>query len=515
MSLSQRLYDKFEEWRENFTTGVAGFLVTVTGRGIELVLDIVGKAMKPALMPTIDKLLDQEDLPPEVKEILTQIKTTDGQWQSILLGGMGGAAIGGASSAAFGPWFRKINSKIETFTHSQVFDYPIILAAWLRGVETPLDIFQDLNYFGYSPDRIELLKKLVWLRLDPLTIQLVWLRDNAKYEHLWQDLKDQGWDDERIEVYKELAHIVPPISDMVRFADFGSFDPEIIEIWREFYDAPSWIKEPMAKAGITGEWADKYWFSHWVQPGRYELGLMRHRGYIDDQTVKNAYRTQGFSSFWQDLLLKLSYEPYTRVDVRRMYKVEVLDEAGVKKAYMDLGYDEEKAANLTEFTLKYYARSEDAVEDEEEKIRELTRSDICDGYRRGIFNPAETRDLLANLGYTPESIQFYIDREDLKKEQALKDAYAANYRRLFVIGIKDADSVKAEMVDLGFLPGEVDELLRQWYVEKLRREARPSRSDLARFLKKEIITEEIWRQGMADLGYADQFIDWYLEDIKK
>jgi len=515
MALSDRINDKFEEWRENFREGVAGFLVTITGRGIELVLDIMGKAMKPAMMPMIDNLLATPDLPPEINTILTKLKTEDGQWQSLVMGSVAGGAVGGASSAAFGPLFRLINSQIERKVHSQVFDYPIILSAWLRGLEAPWDIFEDLSKFGYHPDRVELLKKLVWLRLDPMNLQWVWVRNKEKYEHLWKDLKDQGWDDERIEVYKELAHIIPPVADMVRFADFGSFDPHIIELWREYYDAPGWIREPMAKAGITGEWADKYWFSHWTQPGRYELGIMRHRDYIDDETVKNAYLTQGYTPFWQDLLLKLSWEAYTRVDVRRMYKVGVLDEAGVKRSYRDLGYDDEKAAGLTEFTLKYYARPEEAVEEEEEKIRELTRADICDGYRRGIFTAAEASDLLANLAYTPESITFYIDREDLKKDQALKDAYASNYRRLFVIGIKDADTVKADMVELGFLPGEVDEYLRLWYVEKLRREARPSRSDLARFLKKEIITEHTWRQGMADLGYADQFIDWYLEDIRK
>lgn len=515
MSLSDRINDKFQEWAGDISKGLASFMVTVFGKGIELTLDIVGKAMKPIMTPYIDKLLDTPNLPPEIGTILTKMKTEDGQWQAILQGSLAGSAIGGASSAAFGPVFRWINNQIEESIHSQIFDYPIILAAWLRGLELPEGIWKDLNMMGYREDRQELLKKLVWLRLDPLNLQWVWVRDEAKYEHLWQDLHDQGWDDERIEVYKELAHIVPPVSDMVRFADFGSFDPHIIELWREFYDAPDWIKEPMAKAGITGEWADKYWFSHWTQPGRYELGIMRHRDYIDDETVKNAYLTQGYSSFWQELLLKLSWESYTRVDVRRMYKVGVLDEAGVKRAYRDLGYDDEKAAGLTEFTLKYYARPEEAVEAEEEKIRELTRSDICDGYRRGIFTAAEVSGLLANLAYTPESIQFYLDREDLKKDQALKDAYASNYRRLFVIGIMDVDTVKAEMVELGFLAGEVDEYIRLWHVEKLRREARPSRTDLARFLKKEIITEHTWRQGMADLGYADQFIDWYLEDIRK
>ena len=514
MSLSQRLYDKFEEWRTDFSHGLAGFLVTVLGRGVELTLDIVGKTMKPALMPMIDKVLADPDMPPEIKEIFTQLKTTEGQWQALVMGGMAGTAVGGVSSSLLGPIFEKVNQKISNQIRQFIFDYQFVLATHLRGLETSFDIFNDLRYRGYNEERIELLKQLLWLRLDPVTIQQIWLRDKGAYDHLWKDLHDQGWDEERIGVWKELAHIIPPLADMVRFADFGSFDPEIIDIWREFYDAPSWIVEPMSKIGITGEWANKYWFSHWRQPGRYELGLMRVRDYIDDTTVKNAYRTQGYSSYWQELLLKLAYEPFTRVDVRRMYKVEVLDQAGVKRAYMDLGYNEEKAQALTDFTLKYYARDEDKVEEEEEKIRDLTRADICDGYRRGIFTRAEADALLAQIHYTPESIGFYLDREDLKKDQALRDAYATNYRQLFVIGIKDAAEIKSEMVALGFLDGEVDQYLMLWQIERIRRQAKPSRTDLARFLKKQIITEETWRLAMADLGYADKYIDWYRADLE-
>jgi len=485
MSLSDRINDKFEQWRQDVTRGVAGLLVTIVGKGIELVLDIMGKAMKPALMPTIDKLLATPDLPPEVKTILTELKTKDGQWQSALLGGLGVSTVGGASSAAFGPIFRLINSQIEKKVHSQVFDYPIILSAWLRGEALPWDIFEDLNMFGYSEARVELLKKLVWLRLDPRTIQQIWPRDKGKYESLWKDLHDIGWDDERIAVYKELA-LIPP--NFARWAE---------------------------KIGLTGEWAKNYWAAHWALPSAGQGFEMLHRGVITYEELKVLLRALDVMPYWREKLIEIAYSPYTRVDVRRMYKVAVLDEAGVKKAYMDLGYNEERAQALTEFTLKTYARPEDAVEDEEEKIRDLTRADICDGYRRGIFTAAEAGDLLSKLAYTPESIQYYLDREDLKKDQALKDAYATNYRQLFVIGLKDADTVKSEMVALGFLDGEVDEYLRLWYIEKLRRQAKPSRTDLARFLKKGIITEVTWHQSMADLGYADKYIDWYRSDIEE
>ncbi|GAH44616.1 unnamed protein product, partial [marine sediment metagenome] len=142
-------------------------------------------------------------------------------------------------------------------------------------------------------------------RFGPGETTNLWLRgfpDEAEAERWFEDLKDQGFDDRRVEAIKELAHIIPPLADMVRFADFSAFDEEVIAAWREFYDAPEWIKKPFELIGVTGDWADKYWFSHWIQPGRYELGELHRRELVDDDGVKLAYKTMGYSAYWQDLL---------------------------------------------------------------------------------------------------------------------------------------------------------------------------------------------------------------------
>ena len=187
MALSDRINDKFQEWAGDISKGVGKFLVTVTGRGIELVLDIVGKAMKPALMPTVDKLLAQPDLPTEIKEILTKIKTTDGQWQAILLGGLGMTAVGGAASASLFPPLEKLKQIMSKQVRFQVFDYPIVLAAWLRNKEKYESLFEHLQKRGYYDQDIDALKELVWVRLDPDIVQRIWLRDKTANEKFWKD----------------------------------------------------------------------------------------------------------------------------------------------------------------------------------------------------------------------------------------------------------------------------------------------------------------------------------------
>jgi hypothetical protein len=514
MALSDRIYNKFEQWRQDVSKGFGGLLVTIVGKGIELTLDIVGAVLKPVMMPMIDNLLAEPDIPPEVKTVLTQIKTTDGQWQMIILGSLAGSMVGSSVGAVMMPPLEHAKQAVSAKDPFQPFDYQFVLAAWLRNINWGEDVFNDLKRRGWSAARIEVFKQLVSLRLDPEIVQRIWLRDKSTYEGLWQDLHDIGWDDERINVYKELAMILPSAQDLIRMAVREVFTPEIVEEYGQMEDFPPDFAAWGEKIGLTEQWAKNYWAAHWDLPSASQGFEMLHRGVITYDDLKVLLRALDVMPYWRDKLIEIAYSPYTRVDVRRMYKEEVLDEAGVKKAYLDLGYDEERATKLTEFTVKYYGRDETDVEAEQEKIRDLTRADVCDGYRKGILSASETTDLLSKLAYEPASIQFYIDREDLKKDQALKDAYSANYKRLYVTGIKDDEAVKSEMVDLGFLPGEVDELLRIWYTERIRREARPSRTDLARFLKKEIITEERWWAEMAAMGYDDRYIQWYRDDME-
>jgi len=517
MALSDRINNKLEQWRQDVTKGVAGFLVTVTGKGIELLLDIVGKAMKPALMPTIDKLLAEPDLPPDVKDLLTKIKTTDGQWQAPLLSSLGGAVVGGSAGASMMPPLELLKQKVSKKIPFQPFDYPFVLSAWLRGVTWGEDVFEDLKRRGWNDAKIEVFKKLAILRLDPDIIQRIWLRDKTAYERFWKDLHDVGWDDDRIKVFKELAMLIPGAADIIRMAVREAFTPEIAEKFGQYQDFPPDFAKWGEKIGLSDFWCKAYWAAHWDLPSASQGFEMLHRGIINYDELKMLLRALDVMPFWRDKLIKMAYSPYTRVDIRRMYKLGILDEAGVKKTYLDLGYDEEHAENLTKFTIAYYAQPIQDEADLEDvanaENRELTRADISDGYKRAMLSRDEATTYLSALGYNPAQIDFYLDREDLKRDQDLKNAYTSNYHDLYVTGIIDDADIKSALTTLGLAAAEVDQLLKLWYIERVRRAERPSRTDLARFLRKEIITEDKWRVEMAKLGYSEDYINWYLQDI--
>jgi len=126
--------------------------------------------------------------------------------------------------------------------------------------------------------------------------------------------------------------------------------------------------------------------------------------------------------YWRDKLIQIAYTPYTRVDVRRMYQVGVLSKDDVYRAYRDLGYDEEKARNMTEFTVKYV----------EEEPRKLTRTMIEKAYITGEIDRETALALLQEIGYDKENADLILrlkemDEEEKEIEDKI-DTIVANFR---------------------------------------------------------------------------------------
>lgn len=442
--------DRFKNWVDStavsWSDRFKNWLVAVLALPLEILMNVLGKAIAPKLRPFIDSIEASGKVPPEFQPILDELKEPKGQIASMLGYSMVGGLVGGAMGKVIDAFFLPLGYYAMSWRHPVLPTEQQALTAWLRGIMD--DETLDRILLGHGADDITrtVYKNLIFGRLDVASVQELWRRDPELYDNLWKDIQDQGIDPARISFLKELSRVIPPLADMVRFADFGAFDPKIIEMWREFYDAPGWIRGPMSKIGITDEWADKYWFSHWRQPGRFELGEMHRRGLINDEIVKNAYLTQGFSSFWQDNLLELVKETWTRVDIQRMWDMRTISEEEMRKAYRAVGYYDEWLEGIVLWTKVYVAFpdlvarwkngwiTEDDVRAEltslgmpadrvdemiQTKIkpaqpertaseRELTKSEIVKGVKKEYITWEEGIDLLVDLGYDPSEAEFIL-----------------------------------------------------------------------------------------------------------
>ena len=390
-------------------------------------------------------------------------------------------------------------------------------------------------------------------RFDPNTIIRLYLRDYAvdgAPKQFFNDLRDNGWDEDRINALVELGNIIPPLADMVRFADFSAFDEEVIEKWRKYYDAPDWIKKPFSLLGVTDEWANKYWFSHYTQPGRYELGELHRRNLISDEEVKLSYRTMAYSEYWQDLLLKLVREVPTRVDVRRWWDMGTIDEDRLREIYHAHGYYDQDLEDYVLWTKVYvafpdlisrykngwvtetevkdtltgYGMPEDrmlelwqtkfkkAVSVERVvKERDLTKSEIYRGVKKGVITRSEGMAFLQDMNYDEYEAWFILainvpeDTED--KAVKYRDLTKTDVLKALKKKVITEAGALDRLLTLRYSPDDAELILRIYIASiapppdiELRQE---SKADIIKAVKKGLIAHEDGYLRLLDIGFSE------------
>ena len=477
------------------------------------------------LAPMLKKAEDTEAVPPELQPILDEMKKPGSFIGAGLMGMAGSTAAGGLISSTIGPWLLLLQYQIQRLAKQFRLPLGSIIEAMRRGITQFGDVKSDYLDQGLTEDRFNLLFEVSKLLLATGELQELLRRGEIDPDEFKARMLKLGYDEKDIPELEKLKDIIPPLPDMTRFADFGSFDPHIIALWREYYDAPGWISEPMAKIGISNEppndWANKYWFSHWRQPGRFELGELHRRFLLDpgarsrfeagdtgadaaqDELVKNAYLTQGFSAFWQGLLLKLVEQPLTRVDVRRMHKLGLLTDVELSVAYRAVGYYGENNAKMVEFTKAYNSRTTTEAD------RDLTKSDILRLFADRVIGEVEAHDMLLELDYDEDEIAYLLDL--YTRETALKthDLTLSQVKELYQLGMRTKAQVTQFLEAFGYDKDEILALYELWDWTKPLKVSRPTRTQLDKFLGEGIITVETWSAEYTALGYEMRYQEWY------
>jgi len=314
-----------------------------------------------------------------------------------------------------------------------------------------------------------------------------------------------GYSPEEAQIMYRLGKVIPPVQDIITMAVREAFSPAIASKFGQYEEFPADFAFWAARTGLDQEWAERYWAAHWNLPSP-EMGYeMLHRGIIGRDELSMLLKALDIMPFWREKLMNLSFRPFTRVDVRRMYNAGVLSQEEVTKAYMELGYDADKAAKMTAFTV--------ALNTEKEK--DLSKTDILDGYARGLITAAEAVPYLVSMGYSQGEAEFFIAREDQKAEKALKSARMALVKARFLAGTYSEQQAKLELAKYNISDAEIETALPTWTLERDKKVWLPPVTDLKSWLVGGVISREEYRAEMKARGCPDKYIEYYLKAVKK
>jgi len=473
--------------------------VQIISGGLSLILEVVERSLAPKIAPLLNEILQTPNLPPSVVKFLNDLKSPTAQGDVVGVGGFAGSMGMSAASGMMAPLMRLLNYSMDYRMSTARPDPSVSWPMHWRGVEH-VDWRDGLKQLGWDDAMINAWGVL--LRPRPAVADLV------RYTHLTDkgpqlvedEMTKRGFLPEDIEKTLQIFKMVPGPGDLISMAVREAFDDRVSAMWGYDQDFPAEFATWMKRQGDQDDWARKYWRAHWTMPGLTTALEAFHR--IPDfnlDKLNTFLRVSDVAPAWRDIITKIAYSPLTRVDVRRMYGMGVLDRQAVVRSYLDLGYSPENAELLTQFTIKYEANSE----------KELTKADVVGGFSDGMLSREEAITYLNSLGYPDNTAQFLISREDAKRARALTDKQVKSIRTLYVNKDMSEAQARVSLTTLGLAATEIDIHLEEWRIDREAKVKRPTQAQLDMFLKDDIIGIDEYKSGLSALGLQDKYIAWY------
>ncbi|MEM2591598.1 MAG: hypothetical protein QXI60_03335 [Thermofilaceae archaeon] len=355
------------------------------------------------------------------------------------------------------------------FVRPQPPDLLTLGALVLGGVLTLEEALAWTAFAGY-PDRL-LNFYVEAARRYPSPVELcdAYRRRIIDRDTFYKLMRRQGYSEDVADIIYRQQLYYPSPSDLITWQAREVYEPEAIERWGLAEELELLDRDPLYRGGLDDEQIRNYWIAHWDHPSFTQVAEMLVRDLLASPTARDQirpgteewkrlreaeerllyewYRLVEIPPFWRDRLTRMIYQPLTRVDVRRAYDLGVLTEEDVLRNYLDLGYDLRNAQALTTFTkierklpdiVARYRNgwiSSDRAYNEvlalvgdpevaqrlwEEKVkkpvqpervqreRDLTKTEIIKGVRKGVLTREQARSYLQYLGYDEQEAEYLL-----------------------------------------------------------------------------------------------------------
>lgn len=478
-------------------------LLDMRDRAIKALFQGIEDELKPVIEPLLDKIDGIDNLPPVVQSMTKHLRFSEPLTFAAIASACIMAGIVGLFLGMIAPFQRLMAQETDSYIHSARMTPSEAFAALQRGAISVTDYHNHLSDGGWSEELEQAWKVILAPLLDVGDLGRLYIRKEITERGFDGELAKRGYQSEEIAKIKTLLHVIPPLSDIITMAVREAFTPEIVQQFQLHAELPVKMVAWAEKQGLSKDWAEAYWASHWQLPSLQMGYEMLHRGEIDQEEMKMLVKAHDVSPFWRDKLIAISYNPYTRVDVRRMFNAGVIGVEEVYQNYRDLGSDHEKATNLTEFTVAL----------SQSKERDLTKTEVLYGFEHAFFSSGETDELLFTMGYDQLESDYYKARVNYKRWQALVKQTVQYVGQQYVAHQIDQTEVYSQLGELNLPSEQMNRYIRGWDLKRQAKTKTLTADRLLKFRVKEIISDTEFTTEMSGLGYSKRYIGWFLDSI--
>ena len=446
-------FNKLTEWADQtMQTRITGAL--------EDVLEDFEQEMKIPLKPFFEDVLKNPNLPPEIRKLIEEAEEPQQfAMSAVLLAAAGIAVIPTLSASMSGGISRVQQGSMQKFKPSLLSVDEVIGAYW---------------------------------------------RGNITSEILYEELDKHGYPDDKKLLIETVRRYIPNPQDLIQFTVRDVFREDVVKKYGYDQDFDKIIKDLgpwLRSVGMDEEVMRMYWRSHWALPSVTQAFEMLHRGEIKLDDIRELLRISDVAPSWIDPLIQIAYAPYTRVDVRRMYNAGVIDKEAVMRAYLDLGYDNEHAENLTAWTVAESMSTE----------KDLSKAEILTAYAQGALSVGDTESSLIEMGYDAEEAKLILAIQDYKIESKILDREKKILINRFARGDLMVEDLTKGLQGLGLSEREINITVEEAHTKIKEKIATPTKADLLKWLDKGIISKDDFMSDMRLKGYSQAHIENYIK----
>jgi hypothetical protein len=358
MGISDRIESTIERWSTKWKERLKGWLSGTIGFGIEVFMDVLGKSYSKKLLPLIATMEKSGTIPPEFQPILDEIKNPTGEAAGAIGPAIGNMFVGGA----FG---RLVDAVLSSFSYqvlSKLQPYivgPDLMISWYRRGKVDREtLIRAMRQHGFTDEAINILIELTEVRFPSDLVAPAWLRDKAKFEKYWDDVRGLGITEDRLELLKELAYRIPGVQDIIRYVVKEAYAPEIYKAFGQDQEYPAVAEKDAEKAGVRPDMLLKEWISHWDLPSVGNGYEMLHRGQITQDQLSLLLKARDIMPFWRDKLTAISWSLPTRIEVRMMAQLGLVDKAFIMKILEADGLAKEYRSTVADMNIVRGIRSD-------------------------------------------------------------------------------------------------------------------------------------------------------------
>jgi hypothetical protein len=517
--------DRLVQLKDSVVAGIKNVLETVPDamsdaavawvdelvKKVEAGLTVMDANGQREIVQTIDQLLAGKAGGSNMRQLITRFGDTlitrnpriaTIFFMVLLVGGAVGAIMPLMSAYA-----QPIVQEIGTQAPYQVLSPIDAAAAWRRGFITEQLAVDIIRKAGHTPQDAQVILKLADTVPAEFELVAMELRGIVTPAETDAAMRIRGFDPQWSARIRQLGQVLPPVQDLITMAVREAFSPDVAARFGQFEDFPQAFADEAKKQGLSVEWARRYWAAHWSLPSPMQGFEMFQRRIISEDDLKLLLRALDIMPFWRDNLIKLSYNPLTRVDVRRMHQLGVLNDNDVYNSYLDIGYSPENAARLQDFTLKLN-KGNQPLDDEE--LGRLTRAQVLNFYEAGLIDQAKALAYLTGMGITPDAAILYIRSVDANEQLAIRKADADFIVEQAQAGVLTFSEAQDKLNNMGLEAVEVKRAINKLVRLLDTRTKLPSKAEALSMWKADVITEAIYRDVLGRLGYAEYWVNAFI-----